>query len=49
LAAETEAEMNKWVMTLCQVLGLAQTGVFMLYSTLCVFYRGSSLLSNSVN
>jgi len=28
LAAETEAEMNKWVMTLCHVLGLAETGIF---------------------
>jgi len=30
LAAETEAEMNKWVMTLCKVLGLAETGMFTL-------------------
>jgi len=28
LAAETEVEMNKWVMTLCKVLALAETGMF---------------------
>ena len=47
LAAETEAEMNKWVMTLCQVLGLAETGIFLL-TAWCLICRARPMYTSDI-
>jgi len=44
LAAETEAEMNKWVMTLCRVLGLAETGTFVHISLCWIVLQTTAIL-----
>lgn len=48
LAAETEADMNKWVMTLCRVLGLAETGRYMYVIYMAVYIYIQLLLSSKL-